>query len=184
MNNMNENEVYALTPAGKWRAYKDLRHAHCMLIEGSRQDLFTCRDDLYFRGRAEMLGFLDTIEHDVSVEKIKNDDALTDAIWKIIVGHADRTLVDGDNALRDPGQAKRKNCGTRYIFTAFDQSIKLPKQALIIWKDCEKKSLVEEQLEARIRNNRDLRTKQCPMRIFKYYKNLLIENEALKLGVA
>ena len=181
---MNENEVYALTPAGKWRAYKDLRHAHCMLIEGNRQDLFTTPDDLYFRGHSEMLGYFDTLPFDPKVEKIKDDELLAQVIWELIIKHADRTLVDGDNALRDPNQAKRKNCGTRYIFDSYDHTVKLPKQAMIIWKDCQGKSLIEEQLEARVRNNRDLKTKQDPMRIFKYYKNLLIENKALKLGVA
>jgi hypothetical protein len=131
-----------------------------------------------------MLGYFDTLPFDPKIEKIKDDELLAQAIWELIIKHADRTLVDGDNALRDPNQAKRKNCGTRYIFDSYDHTVKLPKQAMIIWKDCQGKSLIEEQLEARVRNNRDLKTKQDPMRIFKYYKNLLIENEALKLGVA
>jgi len=181
---MNENEVYAYTPAKKWRAYKSLDHAHTMLLPNCRDNLFANQDDLYFRGRLDMLGLADTLSDSTKLEKIKDDEKLALALWDLIASQADRTLVDGDCALRDPNEARRKNCGTRYIFSKYDDKVKLPKQAKIIWKDCESKSLVEEQLEARVRNNHNLKTKQDPMRIFKYYKNLLIENTALKLGVA
>ena len=158
---MKINSTYALAPSGKWYAMRSRAHAEAILMAGNREAIVSSPEEL-------------DPTHGVS--------------WQWLEENACRILLEGKHGLKDGLDRRRAIVGTAYVFTKYEddkaiKAVKLPKQCRVILAVVNGKHLTEIQVEAAVRNC-GLKTKQDPMRIFRYYKKLLVQKGCLKLVAA
>ena len=158
---MKNNQTYALAPSGKWYLFRSRAHAEAVLMEGNREAIVSAPEEL-------------NPAYGIS--------------WQWLEENASRILLEGKYGAKDGVDRRRAIVGTAYVFTKYedDKAIKavgLPKQCRVIMAEVNGKHLTEIQVEAAVRNC-GLKTKQDPMRIFRYYKKLLVQKGCLKLAAA
>jgi hypothetical protein len=160
---MKNNITYAVGPSGRWYAYRNRNHAEAVLLPENREAIIEKPEDIVLYPHLKVS-------------------------WSWLESNASRILVDGKYGDRVGVDRRRAIVGTAYIFTKYadDQAIKavgLPKQCRVMLAEVNGQVLTEIQLEAAVRNC-GLKTKQDPMRIFRYYKKLLVQKGCLKLTAA
>lgn len=160
---MKHSATYAVGPSGRWYAYRNRNHAEAVLMKENREAIIEKPEDLVLYPGLNVT-------------------------WEWLEQNASRILLDGKYGTRSGVERRRAIVGTAYVFTKYadDQAIKavgLPKQCRVMLAECSGKVLTEIQLEAAVRNC-GLKTKQDPMRIFRYYKKLLVQKGCLRLTAA
>ena len=158
---MKINSTYALAPSGKWYQFRSRAHAEAVLMEGNREAIVSAPEEL---------------------------NAAYGISWQWLEENACRILLEGKHGAKDGIDRRRAIVGTAYVFTSYEddkaiKAVKLPRQCRVIMAEVNGKHLSEIQVEAAVRNC-GLKTKQDPMRIFRYYKKLLVQKGCLKLVAA
>lgn len=160
---MKNNPTYAVGPSGRWYAYRNRNHAEAVLMKENREAIIEKPEDLL---NCPDLG----------------------VTWEWLENNASRILLEGKYGSRSGEERRRAIVGTAYVFTKYadDPAIKavgLPKQCRVILAEVNGGTFSEIALEAAVRNC-GLKTKQDPMRIFRYYKKLLVQKGCLRLAAA